>query len=780
MISYLLPESLDADIEHLRQLIDQYKKGEIPAAELKAYRVPFGVYEQREPDTYMVRIRCAAGIITPEQLARVADIAIQYTKGKIHFTTRQEVQIHDVPIDSIISIISELQKVGLASRGGGGNTVRNIIVQEDAGVLSNEPFDVTPYAVALTSRLISEADSWTLPRKYKIAFSSNREDRGYATIADLGFIAKVAEGKRGFSVYVAGGMGARSEISYCLYDFVDDSQVYFIAKAVKNLFWKYGNRKNKHAARLRFLFKSLGEEEFLRRFNEELSEVTKSGVAPLKICEINYAVTKIDFAGTEKINENDFELWKQRFVSVQKQNAGNSVLIPVALGFMDSYKIKSLAEFVTPLGEAALRLTKNQNVIVRNVHSENLGDLFNFLTKKLQLMKRPLFFDSLLSCAGASTCQLGICLSRGLANAIIGSLADNAINVDLFPDARLHISGCPNSCGQHLMADLGFFGRAERKNGKLYPAYSVVAGAVIAEGETRFAEQVGIVSARDVPALVCDLFGSFARATTKYTSFSGYMQHEGLSMVKDLCVKYQDIPSYEDNTSYYYDWGSDEEFSLAKRGTGECSAGLFDLIDVDLKRVHDAKERILKSSSKEDKGVAVKDTIFYASRMLLITRGVEAQNALEVVNSFKEHFIKTGLVDASHNKVLDYIDNSSIELLSTKNEEAVEFANVVEALYIGMDTAFKFHKKENTNSSSNDLEDIESKHFKDLRGVTCPINFVKTKIALAKVPSGEVLEILLDDGPPIDNVPGSVRGEGHSVVSQDKIESYWKVAIKKK
>src|SRR3989339_1290783 len=204
MSFYKLPESLDSEIKEYEKLVKEYKAGKLAAVKMKAYRVPFGVYEQREPETYMCRIRLPGGAITPEQLIGVAEISEKYSDRPLHFTTREEVQIHHVTLEDTVSIIKELKELGLSTRGGGGNTIRNI--------LGDGSSEVDPYIQALTSRLIAEQDSWSLPRKLKIAFSGDASDRGLATCNDLGFIFKIKNGTKGFSVYIAGGMGSKPQV----------------------------------------------------------------------------------------------------------------------------------------------------------------------------------------------------------------------------------------------------------------------------------------------------------------------------------------------------------------------------------------------------------------------------------------------------------------------------------------------------------------------------------------------------------------------------------------
>lgn len=732
---YDLPPDLGEEINQLEALIQKYKRGEISLTELKAHRVPFGVYEQRESGTYMVRIRCVAGFITPEQLEKVSAIALQYGVGDIHITTRQELQIHYVKLDDIVAIIRRLKDIGLSTRGGGGNTVRNITAQETAGIDPDEEFDVSLYASALTTRLIGESDSWNLPRKFKIAFSGSAQDKGYATISDIGFIAKTKGAKKGFRVYAAGGLGAKSAVGNLLIDFIGLDEVYAVTKALKTVFFKYGNRRNKHAARMRFLWQSLGEEEFKKRFNEEYAKIKSEGFKPLVIKDNDENVSLPSVGKEEPVDAQAFSLWKQRFVRPQKQKQLFSVLIPIELGFISCVNATALAKFLKGFGSDTLRMTKDQNFLLRNIHADYLGALYNLLKKIIPGTDKPAILGKILSCAGASTCQLGICLSRQAARAIMKELEASGLD-EKISDIKINISGCPNSCGQHLLADLGFFGKASRKSGRLYPAYNVVVSAAIGDNKTKFAEQIGEVPAKALPLLVKDYIKAKAD-------------------IKDIVLKYSEAPAFEEDKSYYFDWGSDKQFSLAERKAGECSAGFFDLLEMDLNSIK--------------KSQTAKDLVFFSSRALLITRGVDAKNEDEAYEAFLKHFIETGLIDPRFKGVVVAARNKDLKFVQDRLTEARDLANAVLALYETMDNNFNFAKPQPKPSS-----------VMDLRGVACPMNFVRTKIGLSQLKSEEVLEVWLDDGEPMENVPGSVREEGHTILQQKKIDNYWSVVIKKK
>lgn len=790
MKSYNLPSGFDADIDKLKGLLDEYNRGAFSAAQLKAYRVPFGIYEQRERDTYMVRVRCAAGCISPKQLQKIADISSRYGANQIHLTTRQELQIHYVKLNNIIEVIQSLKEVGLASRGGGGNTIRNIIASEYSGIDPREAFDVTPYAIALTTRLIAEEDSWTLPRKFKIAFSGSSQDLGYATIADLGFIARIKNSKKGFRVYVAGGMGVKPRVGNFFLDFVSETQVYQITRSVKNLFWKYGNRKNKHAARLRFLWQDLGEDEFRRRFIEEYEVVKKENHSSLKIEQIDNTGLNLDIKPEEVKDKKDFELWKKRFVRLQKQKDSFSVIVAVEMGFIDNAQVLKLAKFLEPFGDNVIHLTKDQNFQLRNISGQYLMNIYNFLKNNLANFNRPFIFDKLISCAGASTCQLGICLSRGAVKAIMQALEKSRMDLALLADLKISISGCPNACGQHHVADLGFFGKAARKNEKLYPAYNVVAGALVSDGKTKFADKIGEIGAKNVPSLVEDFLSMYLSKHHNYKDFREYIENCGKNDLKQICDKYKDVPDFDEDKNYYFDWGAKDVFSLAGRGMGECSAGLFDLIDVDITNIKETKRKLLASpgEDKDKKEKLLRELTFYASRMLLITRGVEPKTEAQVYDSFREHFINTGLVEAHFKDIIQAAESKNSPVILAQEKKIYELADRVKFLYDNMDNAFQFKVEQVLTPTGKAAVEggvcgqlkSKPKIFKDFRGVACPMNFVKTKIELSKMKSKEILEILLDDGEPIENVPGSVKEEGHKIIEQKKKGNFWSIVIEKK
>lgn len=778
---YTIPASLSLEIDELEKKIQDFQNGRLEAAALKVHRVPFGVYEQRKDNTFMVRIRCAAGGITPSQLKLVAQLSNKYGADTLHITTRQELQIHDVQLENVVPIMRALLPGGLSTRGGGGNTVRNITASVDSGVRPDEVFDVSPYAFALTTRLISEPDSWLLPRKYKIAFSNTTKDTARATFNDLGFIARMQDGIKGFQVYVAGGMGTKPQVGHLLHDFVVTDEVYFIAEAVKRIFHKHGNRKNRHAARLRFLWNNLGKAGFRKIYEEEVAALRAEKALPLELSASPDSVSPPKMAAMAD-SSREYSLWRNRYVTAQKQPGSYSVLFPVFLGNLRNSSALLLADFLSGFGPEVLRATIDQNFFLRNIPEPLLGNVFSICKELTPLASEPRFLASSVACTGASTCKLGICLPRGALTAVVKKLKSSSdLDLDGIADLRMNLSGCPNTCGAHMAADLGFFGKVLRKGQTPYPAYGIVAGGLIDNEGARLAEAVGDVSARDLPDFVAAFLRHFQKAQPCSNSFSDYLEREGKPFIRSWCAEHREIPDFEDDKNYYYDWTAAEVFSLAGRGVGECSAGLFDLIEFDLKRLKEIRNSLSQLCDGQH-AEALYQISLSAARMLLITRGIEPRSDSDVFAQFRRHFIDAGLVATKYATVIESAEGKDRGALEAKAEEVLSLALTMEELYATMDNSLRFPGEGFKPSfASTPTEKSAEKEIilKDLRGVACPMNFVKTKLALESLDSGQRLSVLLDDGAPIQNVPRSVAAEGHKIIEQLRQGSHWSVVIEK-
>ena len=690
-MSYQIPANLASELEELDTYIKRHLAGDLDAATLKVRRVPFGCYEQRRDGSFMVRIRTTGGAHSPAQLQAMAVIAERYGSNSIHITTRQEFQIHDIKLENVVQSMRELLEFGLAARGGGGNTVRNILVSPDAGVGLDEVFDPSPYAFALTTRLIAEADSWLLPRKFKISFSNSGADTGYARFNDVGFIAQLRDGQRGFRVYVAGGLGTKPQVGHLLHEFIPADDTYVVTTAVKRLFDQHGNRKNRNAARLRFLWNSLGEERFRQLYEEQLRAVRTEGAAPLALEPLSGVGVIPGFAPAHD-ESPEFWLWKQRYVEPQKQAGWYSVLLPVFLGNLGTEDAVRLAQFLAPFGDDVVRAAFGQNLRLRNIPEAYLANVFHAVRDIGALASAPRLLGNSVSCTGADTCRLGICRPKGALTAVVERLTASSLDLNQIPEFRLNLSGCPNTCGQHMLADLGFFGNVARRGQQMFPAYAVVAGARVGDGEARLARTIDRVSARDLPRFVEDVLKLWLEKKSGHASFADYIDAEGTQDLRSIADRYRNIPAPEVDRSYYCDWNSDEMFSLAGKSAGECSAGLFDLIEVDLKQAKRVREQLQAAQEQDEKAVeaALYTVTLCSARALLITRGIEAPTDTAVFENFRKHFIASGLIDSRFEPVVAGAQQQPRLALASQKDDAFALLDAVDGLYRSMDNSLRF------------------------------------------------------------------------------------------
>ena len=816
---YRIPSTLDGDLDYTQSLIDQFKAGEIQAGQLKSNRVPMGIYEQRKNQHYMLRLRCAGGLITPEQLAKIAFVGHQLSTSHLHVTTRQEIQIHNVDLQDAIPALKKLEKVGISSAGGGGNTVRNMIVDDRSGLTADEEFDVYPYVEELTSRLIAEKDSFTMPRKYKVAIDTSVETANFSYIADLGLQACIKDGKRGFRVLIAGSAASNAHTGWEVFDFLPEADLYRAAKALKNWFHKYGNRRNRHKARMRYVFYKYGSEEAKRLYLEEFEKLKKDGSIDFHAPTLPLEYHKPAF-GAITDNSDAFAKWKQRYAHKQTNSEGLKenlwyAYIPLKHGNNSTDFFAEVAAYLANYGNDVIRFTKKEQIQVRNIPEEYLPNIYQEF-KKLGIYQvdYPVVVTNLTCCTGADTCRLGICLPKGAIDAIAKQLLASNLNLDAIPDLEIRMNGCTNICAVATWADLGFSGRVGRVGDDPYPAYTVW---LPVKGKHELDLQQGYIAAKKIPEFIEDYLRDVIAEQANYTDYYDYVAKRGVKIVKELLTKYKEIPTYNENPDTFYDWGDDEKFSLIKYGKAECSAGLFDIIEIDQDTIREKRKEVdglgvstedLAKLSVKDKAKAEKllhDIVFSENRMLLVTRGLDPRTDDDVYNGFEKEFIEAGIIPQKFKILTDKARQN--ESLIQEKPLVDELADLLNDLYQNMDDSLQFKvSTDNADSKAkeeakaveskvketseieksvesvgeNNTEAIEPDVKKDFRGVMCPMNFVKTKIALTPMKSGQLLEILLDDGVPIENVPGSVKNEGHTVLSTEKVENYWKVLIRKK
>ncbi len=685
-----MPETSGEELKRFLADTDRFRNGKISAAEYRALRVPMGIYEQREAGTFMLRARVPAGGVLPHQMRALAAVSRKYGDGVLHVTTRQDIQVHRVLLDHIPAALVELNDAGLSTKGGGGNTVRNIMSCPDAGVCAREAFDVAPYCVALTEFLLADPLSFQLPRKYKIAFSGCAKDCSGARMNDLGFIAKRSGSALGFAVYIAGGMGAHARVGDLFEEFIPQGEAHLVAEAVKRVFDRHGNRKNRQKARLRFLLEQIGPGRFRELYQEEMDRLRKAApAAGLPVRDLPRrerpasARAAPPHAGFDtSAPRAAHDAWRARNVLPQKQSGFYVVHIPLPLGDIASGTLEKLAKAVADHGEGMARTTPSQKLVVRSVREDELASFHESLAEAGLAKPTAPVLRNLISCTGASTCKLGICLSRGLAGAISEKLVQDRLDLDKLGEFSIHVSGCPNSCGRHAIANLGFFGVARRIGGRLVPHYVAQVGGGTVGDRTRLAEGKEPVPARSVPAFVADFLRAFL-ASPECPDYEAFLCAGGRETVKKLVAAHRHVPPFEEDPSYYHDWGAAVPFSLAGHGEGQCSAGVFDFIEMDLKNSHEALRE----------GNLFAATVL-AARALLITQGQEAHTDADALRLFSTYFLDAGHVNAAFRPLIEQARHSAQssrpQNFQADAAEVSGLVQAVQALYDHMDPSLRF------------------------------------------------------------------------------------------
>ncbi len=447
------------DIIDLERKIRLFKEGKIDDERFRSLRLARGVYGQSQEGVQMIRIKLPFGKVSSEQLVRITKVSDEYSTGRLHITTRQDIQIHYVSLDRTPELWANLEKDDITLREACGNTVRNITASENAGIDPEEPFDVSPYAHALFQFFLRNPVCQEMGRKFKMSFSSSDKDTALSYLHDLGFIPKIVNGERGFKVMLGGGLGSQPSHAELLSEFVPVNQIIPMTEGVLRIFDRYGERAKRLKARMKFLIKEIGRDEFLRLVEEEKKA-------------LSYQTVEIDTTAFDgpipapalevpKVTIEDvtaFEAWKKSNVIAQKQSGYVAIGIKVALGDFYTDKARALAHLIKNYGANELRFTLRQDILIRNIKEENLPFFYQELAQLDFVTLGYNTINDVTACPGTDTCNLGIAISSVIAVELERVLSTEYPQYSNNQEITIKISGCMNACGQHNMAEIGFQG----------------------------------------------------------------------------------------------------------------------------------------------------------------------------------------------------------------------------------------------------------------------------------------------------------------------------------
>ena len=642
---------VEKDILELERKIQLFKEGKIDEERFRSLRLARGVYGQRQLGVQMIRIKLPYGKVTSEQLHRISDVSDEYSRGRLHITTRQDIQIHHVSLDRTPELWAQLEKDAITLREACGNAVRNITASETAGIDIHEPFDVSPYADATFQFFLRNPICQDMGRKFKMSFSGTDADTAISFIHDLGFIAKIKTengvSKKGFKVLLGGGLGSQPRHADVIYEFLEEDLLIPTIESVLRVFDRHGERVKRAKARLKFLIKEIGFTTFLQLVSDEINALTNQRVS-INTASFEQPITfqKVAIPSVEIENSEAYEKWKATNVIPQKQKGLFAVGIKVHLGDFYTPKARLLADLVKKYAANEIRLTLRQNILIRHVRADLLP-FFYVELEKLGFAKSG--YNSTLditACPGTDTCNLGIASSTGITVELEKVLENEYPNFQNNKEITIKISGCMNACGQHNMAHVGFQGMSIKVGNLQAPALQIlIGGGVLGNGKGRFSDKLIKIPSKRGPESLRLLLNDFEKNKQEGENFLAYYDRNGKIYFYDLLKVLSDTTNLE--PSDFIDWGHSENYIKAI-GVGECAGVVIDLIATLL---FESEEKITHAEDSLKEG-QFSDSIYYSytslvntAKALLISENIKTNTQAGIIKSFQEHFIDTKKIE---------------------------------------------------------------------------------------------------------------------------------------
>ncbi|MEL0651184.1 HEPN domain-containing protein [Algibacter sp. TI.3.09] len=634
------------DIIELANKIELFNNGKIDEEKFRSLRLARGVYGQRQEGVQMIRIKIPFGKMKSNQLRRIADVSDEYSRGRLHITTRQDIQIHYVDLQRTPELWAELEKDEVTVREACGNVVRNVTASETAGVDVNELFDVSPYADAIFKFFLRNPICQEMGRKFKVSFSNTDEDTGLSYLHDIGFIAKVENGVRGFKVMVAGGLGSQPRHAEELYSFLPADKIIPVMEGVLRVFDRYGERKSRAKARMKFLLKDIGLEAFKALIAEEQKAIEFKTVAIDADAYVPSQPVSVEAPQVEIKDQAAFDLWKSTNIIPQKQDGYVAIGVKVLLGDFYTDKARLLANLVDKYAAGEIRLTLRQNIVIPFV-KEDLVPFFYQELEKLGFVEAGYNKAvDITACPGTDTCNLGIASSTGISVELERMITAEYPQYLQNEDLVIKISGCMNACGQHNMANIGFQGMTVRTPEKLVaPALQVLlGGGNLGNGNALFADKVVKVPSKRGPEALRRILNDF-EANAEGKSFVDYYKVTGERYFYDLLNDLQDVTNLTQED--FIDWGEEEKY-VKEIGIGECAGVVIDLIAT---LFFESEEKIDNAKASFEDEV-YSSAIYYAyqslvnsAKALLLAENKKTNTHAGIVSQFDEFFIEGGKID---------------------------------------------------------------------------------------------------------------------------------------
>ncbi len=772
-----------SDVDEFEKGLKAFLAGRMPEETFTPFRLQMGIYGQRQEGVQMVRVKLPGGALTPDQLDVIADCVESYagalpTDGSLkenppklaHVTTRQDIQANFVRLEDVLPFLRRLDAAGLTTREACGNTVRNVTSCFLAGRCPAEHADVSVHARRFAAYFLRHPLAQQFPRKFKVTFSGCARDCSLSGMHDIGFIAKVKDGRPGFEVWAAGGLSSQPMSALKLEDFIPESEMLLVGEALMRIHFKYSDRKRRARARMKYVAQKLGEEGFIEEYRRQRAAIEKTHAADPSYPEANW-------------REPSGDLPVAADGVVPQHDGRHAILINLFRGDMTPEQCRAIAAAARAAGTEALRVTAEQGMIIADVPKEKLEAAQDILNEAGLSSAHARGIADIVACPGTETCRLGITSSRGLAEAMQPLMAGFRQD-PVLSGLSVKASGCQHSCGRHHIADLGFHGLAKKVGGQAVPHYQLHIGGSGRAGE-RLAYATDPVPAKRAPEAGIAVLQAYREGRKADESLHDWATRIGPDAIRAILAPFS--AGEGEIEGLIYDWSENEAFNTRGNKKGECAGAVLSMTDALLS---EAEYEMLLARAHMDAMfwaealTALKRSAISTARAFLVPYGEAPEEDGEVFALLTRHAAGDAEVIGGLGAVqsammsIDLGDpGRGVGALKQSQAEWLQLAKQRFAIVPQEDEAEAEAVQDEKPIASSASQDVP---LLDLSGVACPMNFVKTKIRLATMPIGSQLDVVLDDGEPIENVPLSLEEQGQKVLSRERIsEAQWKIRVEK-
>lgn len=766
-----------ADVDEFEAGYKAFRAGTMPEERFTPFRLQMGVYGQRQEGVQMLRVKLPGGNLTPEQLHIIGDCVADYA-GRLpsdgtlseaphkfaHVTTRQDIQANFVSLDDVPAFLRRLDAAGLTTREACGNTTRNVTSCFLAGSCPAEHADVSVHARRFAEFFLRHPLAQQFPRKFKVNFSGCATDCGLSGMHDIGFIATQKDGARGFQVWAAGGLSTQPMSALLLEDFIPESGMLLVGEALMRMHFKYSDRKHRARARMKYVAQKLGAEGFVEEYKKQRAVIEKTHAADTGYAEANWRTP------TGSVPHNASGV-------VDQHDGRKSILLNLFRGDLTPAQCHAVADAARAAGTDALRVTAEQGVMISDVEPGRVESAMEVLHAAGLSTEYARGIADIVACPGTETCRLGITSSRGLAEALQPMMADLKKDATL-AGITVKASGCQHSCARHHIADLGFHGLSRKIDGQAVPHYQLhVGGSGRAGQPMAFATEP--VPAKRAPEAGIAMLNAYKDGRGEGESVHDWASRIGQDGINAVLKPFAGQPG--EIEGLIYDWSENEAFNTRGNKKGECAGAVLSMSDA---LISEAEYELLIARAHTDAmfwaeaATALRRSAISTARAFLVPFGEAPEEDAEVFGLLMTH----AGADKEMMSGFQSVQSALMNIDLADPAPGVTKLKDVQGLWLAL--AGKRFAAVPEVAESEDVPEAAPAAagvvLLDLSGVACPMNFVKTKIRLSTMAVGSRLEVILDDGAPIENVPLSLEEQGQKVLEKQRLsDGQWKILVER-